>query len=95
MPISYTADAFESLVDIVNYIESMNTLGAGLRWLNKFETFLVESLSSSARIKHCNNLTFNQLGLYCLNFNDWVVAFSTHHDKILIEAILHSSRLVD
>lgn len=95
MQINYTGAAFESLVDLVNYIESMNTIGSGLRWLNKFEAFLNDTLPHSAGIKLCNNKTFFELNLRCLNFNDWVIAFSVDKDKVLIEAILHSSRLTD
>ena len=95
MQISYTGAAFASLSDVVNYVESMNTLGAGVRWLNKFEEFLNASLTIPSVIKLCNNRTFYELELRCINFNDWVIAFSLDNDKVLIEAILHSSRLTD
>jgi len=35
MPINYTTDGFNSLISLVNFIESKNTAGAGLRWLNR------------------------------------------------------------
>jgi len=35
MLISYTKDAYISLTDLVNFIKSKNTAGAGLRWLNR------------------------------------------------------------
>jgi hypothetical protein len=95
MQISYTGTAFESLSDVVNFVESKNTLGAGVRWLDKFEAFLIRSLSKPELINLCNNKTFHELGLRCLNYNDWVIAFSMNDEKILIEAILHSSRLRD
>ena len=40
MQINYTTDAFSSLIQLINYIESVNTQGAGLRWLKRFEFFL-------------------------------------------------------
>lgn len=95
MQISYTSAAFESLTAVVNFVESKNTEGAGVRWLNKFETFLLNSLSRPDLINPCNNRTFRELGLRCLNYNDWVIAFSIHEEQILIEAMLHSSRLID
>ena len=76
-------------------MESKNTLGAGIRWLNKFETPLEESLISPESVTLCNNQTFYNLQLRCINFNDWVIAFSIHNDSVLIEAILHTSRLTD
>ncbi len=95
MQISYTGAAFEALMDVVNYVESMNTLGAGVRWLNKFETFLTDAIKTPAAFKLCNNQTFHEMELHCFNFNDWVIAFSVANDKIVIEAILHSSRVTD
>ena len=95
MKINYTADAFNSLVQLVNYIEEMNTAGAGIRWLDKYETFLQQSLSHIKQIRSCHNLTFNQLGLQCIYFNDWIIAFSVHTDFVLVEVLLHKSRISD
>jgi plasmid stabilization system protein ParE len=95
MKINYTGEAFATLLGILNYIEGINTPGAGLRWLDKLERFLQNTLTHPSLIKLCNNHTFNELNLRCVNFNDWVIAFSLADDQILIEAILHSSRIVD
>jgi hypothetical protein len=51
MEIGYTTDAFASLLQLVNFIESRNTEGAGLRWLNKYEIFLQKSLSTLPVLK--------------------------------------------
>lgn len=95
MQINYTADAFGSLIQLVNYIESVNTKGAGLRWLNRYELFLQKILIKPQQIKLCHNLTFNRLNLRCIYFNDWVIAFSANEKYILIEALLHRSRISD
>ncbi len=63
MQINYTAEAFNSLLQLINYIETKNTAGAGVRWLNRYESFLQDKLSSPHKIKLCNNFTFNQLSL--------------------------------
>lgn len=95
MQISYSMDAFASLINVVNFIESKNTIGSGIRWLGRFEDFLVASFVSPLSLKFCNNQMFNQLQLRCLNFNDWVIAFTVQDEGVTIEAILHSSRLTD
>lgn len=95
MQIKYTGIAFAALTQLVNFIESLNTEGAGLRWLNKFEVFLQKKFTDTAKFSVCNNKTFRAAGLYCINYNDWVIAFSRHENGILIETILHSSRIVD
>ena len=55
MQISYTADAFASLIRLVNFIEASNTSGAGLRWLSRYQRFLEKTLLDPLRIKLCNN----------------------------------------
>ncbi|GAB2840614.1 hypothetical protein GCM10027043_50060 [Ferruginibacter profundus] len=95
MQINYTKDAFASLLSLINFIESKNTHNAGLRWLSRYEAFLQKTLFKPTQIKHCHNLTFNKLDLRCTYFNDWVIAFSIHKDFVLIEALLHKSRISD
>jgi hypothetical protein len=95
MEVNYTNEAFASLISLVNFIESKNTVNAGLRWLGRFENFLQEKLSNPTQIKLCHNFTFNKLSLRCIYFNDWVIAFSMHNDFVLVEALLHKSRISD
>ncbi len=95
MEISYTNDAVESLTALVSFIEEQNTKGAGLRWLNKFELYLKETLKHHSVITLCNNDTLKQLNLKCINYNDWLIAFSSNKNNILIEAFIHKSRIKD
>jgi hypothetical protein len=93
--VEYTNDAFATLFSLVNFIEDTNTVNAGIRWLNRYESFLFISLLKSSNFKPCSNQTFVKLNLYCLLYNDWVIAYSIHEDYYLIEALLHKSRIVD
>jgi len=95
MQVNYTLNAFVSLTELVNFIEGTNTLGAGIRWLDKYELFLQKTFQAKRKPKLCHNRTFNKLNLYCIYFNDWVIAFSIHEETVLIEAILHKSRIAD
>jgi len=97
MQINYTVEAFSSLVRLINFIEQTNSEGAGGRWLDKFEIFIQVKLSAAAAVKIslCNNLTFQKLNLRCLYYSDWVIAFSLSDDNVLIEALIHKSRITD
>ena len=95
MQISYTQDAFASLIDLINFIEANNTKGAGVRWLNKYEQFILDDLQNPTHKRLCGNKTFEGLNLRCVYFNDWVIAFSMNEKFILIEALLHKSRIID
>ncbi len=52
MQVNYTTDAFASLHQLINFIETKNTTGAGLRWLSKYEVFLQQSLFNPSQRKH-------------------------------------------
>ena len=95
MQIKYTTDAFASLVQLINFIETKNTAGAGVRWLDKYEQFLIKSFINAKRRRICNNATFKKLNLRCIYFNDWLIAFSVHENFVLIEALLHKSRITE
>ena len=95
MQIKYTTDAFASLTQLINFIEAKNTSGAGIRWLERYETYLKKALVNTKQTKLCHNATFKRLNLRCIYYNDWLIAFSIHENFILIEALLHKSRITD
>lgn len=95
MQIKYTVTASDSLTQLVNFIEKTNTARSGIRWLNKYELFLNKALLQSLNPKICNNLSLRELGLNCLYFNEWLIAYSIHPNFILIEGLLHKSRIID
>lgn len=66
MQINYSADALASLMSLTNYIEATNSAGAGIRWLQRYEKFLTQSLAKAERTRICHNLTFATLGLKCI-----------------------------
>lgn len=78
MQIKYTIDAFASLTSLINFIESKNTQGAGIRWLERYEGFLLKILNNIKRLSLCKNVTFKKLHLHCVYFNDWLIAISIH-----------------
>ena len=93
--IKYTTDAFASLTSLINFIEAKNTEGAGIRWLEHYEIYFKKALVNATQKRLCNNAAFKKLNLRCIYFNDWLIAFSIHKDFILIEALLHKSRITD
>ena len=95
MKVEYTAEVFSSLLRLVNFIEETNTDGAGVRWLNKFESFIERNLSNAASISFCNNESLKRLQLRCIYYGDWLIAFSIHDNIIIIEAIFHKTRIKD
>jgi len=95
MLINYSEDALDTLIQIVHFIEGINTEGAGERWLEKFERFFQNKVARPEYVGKCSNETFKKLQLRCIYYKDWVIAFSIYGDDILVEAILHVSKITD
>ena len=94
MQIDYTTEAFASLLQLINYIESNNTKDAGLRWLQRFEVFFRKKCIPHIKLSFATTKLFINL-IFVVFFNDWVIAFSLHENNILIEALLNKSRITD
>lgn len=86
MQVRYTSNAFASLVRLINFIETNNTEGAGVRWLNQYENFLEKTFLNARHKRVCNNAAFKKLDLKCIYFKDWLIAFSIQEDIILIRS---------
>ena len=82
MKVEYTAEVFSSLLRLVNFIEETNTDGAGVRWLNKFESFIERNLSNAASISFCNNESLNRLQLLFIYYGDFLISFSIHEKVV-------------
>ena len=50
MQVNYTFNALHTLIELVNYIEPKNMLGAGNRWLYKYGLFLQIHLKNPNKI---------------------------------------------
>ncbi len=83
--IRYSLDAFTSLTSLLNFIESKNTEGSALRWLEHYEKFISNALLNAKHKRLCIDDAFRKLNLRCIYYNDWLIAFSIHEDYILIE----------
>ena len=93
MEIKYSAKALVTLVKLINFIEKKNTPGAGLRWAEKYNTFIREKFDRADSIKLCNNKAFYVRQLRCIYYNDWVIAFEYNKDVIVIKALMHRSKI--
>jgi len=57
--------------------------------------FVKKKFFNPSKIKRCHNPTLNLLQLRCIYFNEWLTAFLVKADFVLIEALVHKSRISD
>ena len=87
--------AKESIVDVADFIELINTPGSSDKWVNKVESFLHELASSSIKkFPLCNNHQLAKMKFFCSIFNKkWVVAFKYTNTTITIYRFVLGAKL--
>lgn len=93
MTVVYSEEAKATLFSISDFIDNLNTAEAGDRWVAKFDLWLNQYAKSKVTYALCTNKELADLGLSCINFNDWVIAFMIENDTFIIHKIIRGSFL--
>ena len=91
MILNFEPDASETIDDIVDFIESINTEGSGRAWLVTFLQHLHSYAKSNVTYALCQNQIFAEEGLSCITYKGWVIAFKIEFDEMIIYHIVRGS----
>jgi hypothetical protein len=92
MKIKVAEQAKLTLFELEKFVETKNTKGAGKRFLKRFIEKVKAQLSTT-NYSICKHKKFAALKLKCFFINDWVIAFETVNDEIIVRVIIHGSLL--
>jgi hypothetical protein len=93
MTVVFKPDARIVILEIIDFIDSINTPGAGFFWEDRLVSYLRSYALPNVTYALCNNDYLASLGLSCINFNDWVVAFKIEDDLFIVYKIIRGSIL--
>ena len=87
--------AVKAMVQLCDYIESKNTIGAGYRFQQKLLYFIeLNAGISSINYPVCNNPKLAHRKFSCLIFQrKWVIAFSYSDTTFIIQRIILGAKL--
>ena len=85
--------SLETLYDVADFIDSINTEGAGSFWVTNFILNLYSYAKSNVTYALCSNKVLAQEGLSCIAYNGWVVAFKLEVDELVVHYILRGSMI--
>ncbi len=94
MTVLYSQDAKATLFEISDFIDSINTQGAGERWVAKLTKWLKSYAISNVSYALCNDEYLAYLGLSCINYNDWIIVFTIEDDSFMVHEIIRGSLLI-
>jgi hypothetical protein len=94
MNVSFSDAAFEKMMDIAEFIDDINTPGAGERWIEK----LVKFIEDYAKLNHvewslCQNKNLAEKLYSCLIYKNWVIAFRIEQDRFKVYDFVYGSLL--
>jgi hypothetical protein len=93
MRVSYEPGALETLNDIADFIDSINTEGAGQFWLTNFTLHLYFYAKDNVTYALCHNKTFSDERLSCIHYQGWVIAFKIEEDELIVYYIVRGNIL--
>ena len=94
MTVVYGQEAKEALFEISDFIDSINSEGAGDRWTARLADWVKEYAVSNVTYALCSNEYLASLGLSCINYNDWIIAFTINDDLFEVHKIIRGSILI-
>ena len=79
--------------ETANYIESLNTSGAGSRWLDRFLERIIAYAKHNVMYSLCRHERLAQRKYSCVTVKNWIVAFKIYKGQFVIYEIVHGSLL--
>jgi hypothetical protein len=93
MTVVFKPDARIVVLEIVDFINSINTPSAGSFWEDRLVSYLRSYALPNVTYALCNNDNLASLGLSCINFNDWIIAFKIERELFVVHKIIRGSIL--
>ena len=94
MTIELKAGVLDTLQDIGEFIDNINTPGAGEFWIRNFVGNLHSYAKPNVTYALCNHTVFAKDGLSCITYNGWVIAFKIKDDTMIIYNIVRGNILI-
>ena len=89
----YSEEAVATLFEISDFVDSINTTGVGERWVAKMAKWVESYALSNVTFSLCHDDFLASLNLSCINYNDWIIAFTLKDNLFVVHKIIRGSLL--
>ena len=92
MNVVFKPKAEETLRNIAEFIDDMNTSGAGERWAEKFVKHIYK-VAALENLGHplCTNESLANSDFSCLIYKGWVIVFKVERNNLVVYQIILGS----
>ncbi len=94
MRVILSPDAEQTLDRVAEFIDSVNTEGAGKFWTTNFILNLYSYAKPNVKYALCQHQVFRAAGLSCITYSGWVVAFDITEDEFYVYYIVRGDILI-
>jgi hypothetical protein len=94
MVIEIKRRAMNTIVETALYIESLNTSGSGVRWMETIEHEIREIALSRAKFAICRNPSLAKFKYRCVSYKGWVIAFRISAKKFEVCRFIWGKKLM-
>jgi len=84
-------DAQNTINEIAEFIDGINTPGAGDRWTDRILDFIAAYAQPGAQYALCNNPELANELFSCVTFNNWVIVFKIEKNTLVVYHVIHGS----
>ena len=85
--------AQSSILSISEYVEDLNTIGSGERWIQKLIAYCKKYALPNVQYSLCNDRNLAKQKLSCIVFNNWIIAFTIEENNFIIHQIIYGRLL--
>jgi hypothetical protein len=86
-------EAQETLNDIAELIDGINTPGAGERWTDRILDFIKDFAQPKVKYALCRNADLAAQLFSCITYNNWVIVFRIEKSVFIVYQVVHGSLL--
>jgi hypothetical protein len=86
-------EAQETIEEIAELIDGINTPGAGDRWTDRILDFIKDYAKPRVKYVLCHNKDLAEELFSCITFNNWVIVFRIEKNSFIVYQVVHGSLL--
>ena len=81
--------AQDTILEVAEFVEGINTTGAGDRWTDKILDFIASYAQPKAKYSLCRDKDLRKKLLSCVAYKNWVIAFKIEDDIFFVHQIIY------
>lgn len=95
MKIVFSSSALEKINDVAEFIDDINTEGAGDRWVERlFQFTATYAQLPNVTWSVCKNLELAEKGYSCITYNNiWVIVFKVEDESFYVYDFINGTLL--